>query len=282
MPQCPHCQTAYEPGARYCSVCGSFLLHPEEGDTFCPQCGVRVSPKQEFCHECDSPLKKPAEAVQEPAAVAEPPRPEPAPSPPPPAAPSPPPPAAGGAPMQPWVIGLLSAAGAIIILLIVLLFLKGVPTPPPAPLVAPKAEAPAAVPPAAPTPAPAPAPEAQVTGDLRMELLGVLSTLREANLKKDINLYLSVYSPQFPNLEEKRKNMLKIWETYDYPSIVFTLDDIKPVDTNNLDTKATWYLDAKNRSTGATTSVKQTYQIRFTKEHGKWRIRSLEELGEEE
>ena len=57
MPQCPHCQAPYEVGQRYCSTCGSFLLHPEEGDTFCPQCGVRVSPRQEFCHECDAPLK---------------------------------------------------------------------------------------------------------------------------------------------------------------------------------------------------------------------------------
>ena len=57
MPQCPHCQAPFEAGQRYCSTCGSFLLHPEQGDTFCPQCGVRVSPRQEFCHECDAPLK---------------------------------------------------------------------------------------------------------------------------------------------------------------------------------------------------------------------------------
>ena len=57
MPQCPHCQLPFEAGQRYCSTCGSFLLHPEQGDTFCPQCGVRVSPLQEFCHECDAPLK---------------------------------------------------------------------------------------------------------------------------------------------------------------------------------------------------------------------------------
>ena len=64
MPQCPHCQAPYEAGQRYCSTCGSFLLHPEQGDTFCPQCGVRVSPRQEFCHECDAPLKE-AQAAPE-------------------------------------------------------------------------------------------------------------------------------------------------------------------------------------------------------------------------
>src|SRR5665648_559904 len=63
MPQCPHCQTPSEGGQRYCSTCGSFLLHPEQGDTFCPQCDVRVSPRQEFCHECDAPLTGEAAAA---------------------------------------------------------------------------------------------------------------------------------------------------------------------------------------------------------------------------
>ena len=78
MPQCPHCQAPYEVGQRYCSTCGSFLMHPEQGDTFCPQCGVRVSPRQEFCHECDAPLKgapvAPEALGPAPEAVADPPR----------------------------------------------------------------------------------------------------------------------------------------------------------------------------------------------------------------
>ena len=71
MPQCPHCQAPYEAGQRYCSTCGSFLLHPEQGDTFCPQCGVRVSPRQEFCHECDAPLKGALAAPEAPAPTPE-------------------------------------------------------------------------------------------------------------------------------------------------------------------------------------------------------------------
>src|SRR5512135_2988160 len=105
MPQCPHCQAPYDKGQRYCSVCGSFLLHPEEGDTFCPQCGVRVSPRQEFCHECDAPMQTGApgkvsgSAGQ--ASAAEPATPPPGPTP-------GPPPTAG---LSPWVIGSLAVAG---------------------------------------------------------------------------------------------------------------------------------------------------------------------------
>jgi hypothetical protein len=118
MPLCPHCQTPYESKQRYCSTCGSFLLHPEEGDTFCPQCGVRVSPRQEFCHECDAPLKgAPAAAEilgpEEERVVP----PEEAPVSP---APSP---APAGTPS--WLMALLIGSGIVIIILLVLLFTRG-------------------------------------------------------------------------------------------------------------------------------------------------------------
>src|SRR5512135_284698 len=119
MPQCPHCQSQYEPGQRYCSVCGSFLLHPEEGDTFCPECGVRVSPRQEYCHECDAPLKGGAlKAVKV------------APSEAPPGGPAPEP-VAAAAPkgMPPWIIGSLAVGGIIIIILLILLFSRTSPPP---------------------------------------------------------------------------------------------------------------------------------------------------------
>src|SRR5574340_1114540 len=119
MRQCPHCQTEYQPGQRYCNVCGSFLLHPEQGDTFCPQCGVRVSPRQEFCHECDAPLKGdkgPLEALEpapEGAAPAAGPSPSPSPS----------------TGMPSWLKALLVGTGIAIIILVILLFMRGTSTP---------------------------------------------------------------------------------------------------------------------------------------------------------
>ena len=115
MPQCPHCQVPYEAGQRYCSTCGSFLLHPEQGDTFCPQCGVRVSPRQEFCHECDAPLKG-AQAAPEALGTA-----SGAAAPAPEAAPAKIPPSG----MPSWLIGVLVGAGILVIILLILLFTRG-------------------------------------------------------------------------------------------------------------------------------------------------------------
>ncbi|MFZ5453533.1 MAG: double zinc ribbon domain-containing protein [Thermodesulfobacteriota bacterium] len=266
MPSCPHCQAKYETGQRYCQVCGSYLLHPETGDTFCPQCGIRVSKRQEFCHECDAPLKVEAAAAPPPAPEEQP-------------APAAAAPAAAPAPgTPPWMVGLLIAGGIIILVLLVMLISRGTRTAPPASPPAPPAAAPAtpAAPPAPGATAPAPGAEAQPS-NIKEQLQKVLSQMREARLKKDIVLLMNCYSATFPDLEEKRAEALKSWENYDYTNLVFTIDSVEPLDADNINAKVTWYVDFKNRSTGELISATQTFQVRFARELGQWRIRSLEE-----
>ena len=273
MPQCPHCQVPYEVGQRYCSTCGSFLLHPEQGDTFCPQCGVRVSPRQEFCHECDAPLKG---AHVAPEALGPPPE---AVAPTSEAAPAKVPPT--GFPS--WLMGLLVGSGILILILLILLFTRGTSTPP-APTPAPKLEAPAPAPSATtPTPAPpeatpAPVPAPPVEETLKGQLQKEFSILREAQLHKDIVQFMSVYSLTFPGADDKRANTLKSWESYDFTNLVFTVDKIQPTDSDNVIAWVTWYIDTKNRRTQELSSSSQTYQVRLAKESGKWRIRALEEV----
>ena len=272
MPQCPHCQAPYEAGQRYCSTCGSFLLHPEQGDTFCPQCGVRVSPRQEFCHECDAPLKGDQSAPETlgTASGAETHAPE--------ALPAKIPPSG----MSSRLTGVLVGAGILAIIVLILLFTRG-PSTPPAPSPAPKVEAPAPAPPAAtatpaapvtPAPEPAPSPEAILKEQLQKEL----SILRQAQLHKDIVQFMSVYSLTYPELETKRASTLRSWENFDFTNLVFTIDKIQSIDPDNAIAWVTWYMDTKNRATQDLSSSTQSFQVRFAKEQGKWRIRSLEEV----
>ena len=270
MPQCPHCQTPYDKGQRYCSVCGSFLLHPEEGDTFCPQCGVRVSPRQEFCHECDAPLKEEALKVVK-AVPSETPRPAAEPG-----------QVAAPQGIPPWLIGSIAVAGIVIIFLLILIFSRT--SPPPAPPAAPKSEAPAPAPSPAPAPAPAPEatpappPPAAPAADLKEELQTVMSTLRDAQLKKNLTEFMSVYSTSFPDYDQKRKGAQESWQNFDFTNLVFTVDKIQTLDPDNALAWVTWYMDIKNRNTQELSSITQTYQARFVKETGNWRIRELKEV----
>jgi double zinc ribbon protein len=253
MPQCPHCQAAYEEGQRYCNNCGSFLMHPEAGDTFCPQCGVRVSPRQQYCHECDAPLK--GEAPQgdtAPAGEASPPGPAAAPG---------SPPAPPGLP--PWARGALAGAGIIIILLLIVIFSRIGTSP---------------APPGAPSPAPptlaTPGAPAQT---LTAQLEAVLATLRNAQLQKNISDFMSVYSQSFPTYDLKRQDTLKYWEGYDFTNLVFTVDKVQAIDPDHALASVIWYLDVRNRETKELSSSTQRFQVKFVKEKGNWRIIDLNE-----
>ncbi len=257
MLQCPHCQAAYEEGQRYCNNCGSFLMHPEEGDIFCPQCGVRVSPNQQYCHECDAFLKgEVLQGVTAPAAEASPPGPAPAPG---------PPPAPRGLP--PWVIGALAGAGIIIILLLIVIFSRTGTTP------APPATPPVAESQAPPTLAAPGAPAADLTGQLE----AVLSTLRNAQLQKNINSFMGVYSPSLPAYDGKRQETLKYWEGYDFTNLVFTVEKAWPIDADHALARVIWYADVRNRETKELASSTLRYQVQFVKEKGNWLISNIKE-----
>ncbi len=179
-------------------------------------------------------------------------------------------PPAGG-PVQTWLIALLVLAGVVIVLLSVLLFRR--PAVPPAPPAAPpRAEAPG--PPAVAPAAPPATPEEQLKGELHQ----LLSTLREAQLQKNLTQLLSCYSADFPNLEAKRQDLEKAWANYDYTTLTYTLDDLKTLDPDHVQARVSWFIDLKNLETGETTSLIQSFQVGFARKGGQWRIASLEEI----
>jgi len=163
-------------------------------------------------------------------------------------------------------------AGIIIIILLILLFGRGTPPTPEPKAAAPAPSATAPAPPAAPATTAKEAPAA-----LPEHLAALLVTLREAQLNKDIVKFMSTYSLTFPELEQKRADTLTSWENFDYSNLVFTIDKVQAIDQDNAIAYVTWYIDTRNRRTQELASATQTYQVRFAKEMGQWRIRSLQE-----
>ena len=92
--------------------------------------------------------------------------------------------------------------------------------------------------------------------------------MREAQLRKDIVQFMSIYSLTYPELDDKRASTLKAWDRFDFTNLVFTIDKIQPIDPDNAIAWVTWYIDTKNRRTQKLSSSSQTFQVRFAKEHG--------------
>ncbi len=103
-----------------------------------------------------------------------------------------------------------------------------------------------------------------------------MARLREATLNKDLAQFLSLYSPTFPHLAEKRQRMVQTWKNYDYPWMAFNLADVKPLGPDQASALVTWDIKARSRETGVVKEITRTYRVRFTRESGQWHIAALD------
>jgi len=106
----------------------------------------------------------------------------------------------------------------------------------------------------------------------------LLNRIRAAQLEKDIDLFLSVYSPSFPEIGKKREQTLKIWKKYDFLEIKFLIDDIQQKDAHTFQAKVTWNIKTQHLDSKEIKRSLKSYQVSFSDKSGKWLIQDLEAL----
>jgi hypothetical protein len=128
-----------------------------------------------------------------------------------------------------------------------------------------------------PVPSPtAPEVPAVSTAPLETQLAQVLAGIREANQKKDLSQFLSHYSPNFPQLQQRIQQISKSWKIYDYPKMDFKITEIKLLANKMAQARVTWNVEAQNITTLKNKIIVKTYVIKFSKESSQWRIISLQ------
>lgn len=153
--------------------------------------------------------------------------------------------------------------------------LANVPPPPPAS-------------PGAPGTLPPPPLASQLTPDVIAipageDLVKLLNQIREAQLKKDIRLFLNSYSPNFTDLKQKKELTLNIWRRYDYIDLRFHLSNVKQEDPATIIAQVDWNIKALDHKTDDVKTLTKNYQVHFSKESsGKWLIKKLETIDEKQ
>ena len=113
------------------------------------------------------------------------------------------------------------------------------------------------------------------------DLINLLSQIREAQLKKDIHMFMEAYSPDFPELGQKRETTLIIWKKYTYVDSQFNLTDLQQENPLTIIGKVSWNIKAKDQGTGAMKDVKRSYLVTFSKQSGKWLIQNINKIENE-
>jgi hypothetical protein len=110
------------------------------------------------------------------------------------------------------------------------------------------------------------------------ELIKLLNQIREAQLKKDIHLFMEAYSRDFPDLQQKRETTLTIWKKYIYLDAQFKLTDLQQKDSATIFAKVNWDIKAKEQKNSAIRIFTKSYQVIFSKESGVWLIHNLKSI----
>ncbi len=117
---------------------------------------------------------------------------------------------------------------------------------------------------------------AKPVAGLQKQLEQVLAGIKEANQKKDLSQLLSYYSPNFPQLPQRAQSISKDWKVYNYPRMEFQIKDLRLINDHTAEVRVTWNVEVQNISTRKMRNLTKTYQTRFVKESGQWRIKALD------
>jgi hypothetical protein len=106
-------------------------------------------------------------------------------------------------------------------------------------------------------------------------ITGLLEQVRQAQLKKDIGLFLEAYAPTFPHLDKKKESILKTWEKYDYLDMHFTIESIQKTKANAIIAKVVWDMTLEDVLSKKKSALVRDYTVQFSQVSGKWLIQEL-------
>jgi ketosteroid isomerase-like protein len=120
---------------------------------------------------------------------------------------------------------------------------------------------------------------AMVADTLEIEKIkGMLENIRQANLRKNIDLFLSCYSTDFKDREVKKKATLDNWKKFDYLDLSYDLRN-PSISGDTAKAKVEWLIRIFPTTGGKPQESKTTLDVLLKKEEGGWKIKEVKLVG---
>jgi ketosteroid isomerase-like protein len=106
----------------------------------------------------------------------------------------------------------------------------------------------------------------------------LLENIRQANLKKDIDLFLSCYASNFKDREGKKKATLSFWTKFDYLDLSYDLKN-SSISGDTAKVKVEWVIRISPITGGQQQKSKANLDVKLKKEEGGWKIEEVKQAG---
>jgi len=126
-----------------------------------------------------------------------------------------------------------------------------------------------------PPPLPSPIDPQTATENIEAEKIGsVFENIRRANLQKNIDLFMSCFSRDFSGAERKRKDTLKIWETFNYHDLSYDFKK-QTIVGDVADVRLEWVVKTSERAGGKPHNGRTVLDVTLKREGGAWKIKEI-------
>jgi ketosteroid isomerase-like protein len=106
----------------------------------------------------------------------------------------------------------------------------------------------------------------------------LLEKIRQANLRKDIDLFLSCYASDFKDREGKKKATLAHWKNFDYIDLSYDLKN-PSILANTAKARVEWLIKISPYTGGQPRESKTILDVILRKEGGAWKIEEVKSIG---
>ena len=111
-----------------------------------------------------------------------------------------------------------------------------------------------------------------VPRDQGVEKISTLfENIRQANLQKNIDLFMSCFSSDFNGTEGKRQDTLKMWENYSYLDLSYDLKS-QTVTGDSANVRLEWLAKTSQKSSGKIQDGRTVLDVTMQREDGHWKI----------
>jgi DNA-directed RNA polymerase subunit M/transcription elongation factor TFIIS len=111
-----------------------------------------------------------------------------------------------------------------------------------------------------------------VMEDKDSEKIGsIFENIRQANLQKNIDLFMSCFSFDFNGTETKRLNTLKMWENYNYLDLSYDLKK-QTISGDTADVRLEWLVRTSQKTSGQQKDGRTVLDVTLKREDGRWKI----------
>jgi len=121
------------------------------------------------------------------------------------------------------------------------------------------------------TPPPPENPPPPLKDEKDEKINSLFENIRQANLQKNIDLFMSCFSRDFDGMGRKRQDTLKMWDNYSYLDLSYDLKRQTLTD-DSADVRLEWLAKTSEKSNGKIHDGRTILDVTLKREDGRWKI----------